>query len=62
MDNDSTKIARTKSTFDTTIQKIADFNHAKKNFINKLHVYMYELKKSKQHQILLQLFVSAFML
>lgn len=59
--NDSTKIARAKSTFDTTIQKIADFNHAKKNFI-KLHVYMYELKKSKQHQILLQLLVSAFML
>nr|XP_022319171.1 uncharacterized protein LOC111121963 [Crassostrea virginica] len=48
MDNDSTTIARAKSTFDPTIQKIADFNHTKKNFTNKL----YELKKSKRYQIL----------
>ena len=48
MDNDSTTIARAKSNFDPTIQKIGDFNHTKKNFTNKL----YDLKKSKRYQIL----------
>lgn len=37
MDNDSTTITRAKSSFESSLKQISDFNHTKKNFTSKLY-------------------------
>lgn len=37
MDNDSTTITTARSSFDSSLKIISDFNHTKKNFISKLY-------------------------
>lgn len=48
LDYDSKTITRAKSSFDSSLKKISDFNHTKKNFTSKL----YDLKKPKKYTLL----------